>query len=107
MGEGLADVAHQAAAVVDVADTLAGRRRVHAPAPHSANGRVQLPAIATRNALHQQVQVQRTAALELDLYEPLDGRPLPSERRTELAKVAVGVDPGQVLASCEDHPEAW
>lgn len=105
VGQHLRQVAHRAAGVLDHAGPLAGRQRVDAAAPAIDEELPELGDELDRDALDQEVQVQGPAALELDLDEPLDGRPALPSGSQELRQVPPALGSAQVLAGRQDDPQ--
>jgi hypothetical protein len=103
--EGFGEVANHAFAGVDHARPLADGERVDTGAPPLDHAGPQLGELRRGNTLDEQVQVERSATLELDLHEPLDPGPTLAERFPEVPQVVAALAPRQVLARGEDEPE--
>jgi hypothetical protein len=99
------DVAHEAGAVVHLADELGLRLGINARAPDPRRSLVELVGVLDRDPLHEQVQVQGAATLELDQHGPPDRRPPVAERSPELLQVVSAVAAVDELARREDDVE--
>lgn len=91
--------------VLDLACPLTDRFGIDAGAPDVDEEFPQRTGLRYGDALHQQVDMERAATLELDLYEPLDPRPASPCGFPELAQVIAALGPRQVLARSQNHPE--
>src|SRR6185312_16149918 len=86
-------------------DPLADWLRVDTSTPPVRERIAQFLLVLDRDALDQQVQVQRAPPLELDLNEPLDSRPAPPRRLQQLVKVPPTVGSRQMLTRRQHDPE--